>query len=98
MAAGPHCEGPAGGAAPRTTGYFERGKKGGWGETDQPGFARGWCAWAFTWDALDRLLEEEEIEIAAMSGTSAGALNGEAVKAELVQDRRTAARENLEWF
>lgn len=53
---------------------------------------------AFTWGALDRLLEEPGIEIAGMSGTSAGALNGAAVKAGLVQGSREAARENLQWL
>jgi NTE family protein len=36
---------------------------------------------AFTWGVLDRLLEEEDLEIAGISGTSAGALNGAALKA-----------------
>ncbi|MBT8460142.1 MAG: patatin-like phospholipase family protein, partial [Boseongicola sp.] len=36
---------------------------------------------AFTWGVLDRLLEDAEIEISGMSGTSAGALNGAALKA-----------------
>src|SRR6266851_7142363 len=31
---------------------------------------------AFTWGVLDRLLEEESLEIQAVSGTSAGAMNG----------------------
>lgn len=31
---------------------------------------------AFTWGVLDRLLEEESLEIEAMTGTSAGAMNG----------------------
>ena len=31
---------------------------------------------AFTWGVLTRLLEDERIEIRAISGTSAGALNG----------------------
>ena len=31
---------------------------------------------AFTWGVLDRLLESDRIEIAAISGTSAGAMNG----------------------
>ena len=35
---------------------------------------------AFTWGALDRLLEEDWLEIAAISGASAGALNGAALK------------------
>jgi len=38
---------------------------------------------AFTWGALTRLLEDSEIEIAAVSGTSAGALNGAALVAGL---------------
>jgi NTE family protein len=53
---------------------------------------------AFTWGALDRLLEEPELEIAAISGTSAGALNGAALKAGLARGSREAARENLEWL
>lgn len=53
---------------------------------------------AFTWGALDRLLEEDRIEIAAISGTSAGALNGAALKAGLAQGSRSLARENLEWL
>lgn len=51
---------------------------------------------AFTWGALDRLLEEEWLEIAAISGTSAGALNAAAVKAGLAlapgAEGRQAAR------
>ena len=53
---------------------------------------------AFTWGVLDRLLDEEEIEIAAISGTSAGALNGAALKAGLVSGGREGARENLDWL
>jgi NTE family protein len=53
---------------------------------------------AFTWGVLDRLLEEEEIEIAAISGTSAGALSGAALKAGFDRGGREAARENLDWF
>ena len=53
---------------------------------------------AFTWGALDRLLEEDWIEIAAISGTSAGALNGAALKAGLARGSREAARENLAWL
>lgn len=51
---------------------------------------------AFTWGVLDRLLEEEGIEIAAISGTSAGALNGAVLKAGLVRGGRPAAREALD--
>ncbi|SDE11495.1 patatin-like phospholipase family protein [Limimaricola pyoseonensis] len=53
---------------------------------------------AFTWGALDRLLAERDIEIAAISGTSAGAMNAAVLKAGLVRGGRDAARANLEWF
>ena len=53
---------------------------------------------AFTWGALDRLLEEEEFEIAAISGTSAGALNAAALKAGLVGGGREGAKEQLDWI
>ena len=53
---------------------------------------------AFTWGVLDRLLEDETIEIAGISGTSAGALNGAALKAGLVMGGRAGARENLDWL
>ncbi|MFC7704951.1 patatin-like phospholipase family protein [Plastorhodobacter daqingensis] len=53
---------------------------------------------AYTWGVLDRLLEEDWIEIAGISGTSAGALNGAALKAGLSAGGRTAARETLEWL
>ena len=51
---------------------------------------------AFTWGVLDRLLEEDWLEIAGVSGTSAGALNGAALKAGLVRGGRGAAREKLD--
>ena len=53
---------------------------------------------AFTWGVLDRLLQEEDIEIAAISGTSAGAMNGAALKAGLISGGREGARENLAWL
>lgn len=53
---------------------------------------------AYTWGVLDRLLEEDDLEIAAISGTSAGALNGAALKAGLVAGGPTAARANLDWL
>ncbi|KMW57228.1 Ferredoxin reductase [Candidatus Rhodobacter oscarellae] len=53
---------------------------------------------AFTWGVLDRLLEQDDLEIASISGTSAGALNGAAVKAGLVRGDRKAAKENLAWL
>jgi len=39
---------------------------------------------AFTWGVLDRLLEEPDLEICGMSGTSAGALNGAALKSGMI--------------
>ena len=53
---------------------------------------------AFTWGVLDRLLEGDEVEIAAMSCTSAGTLNGAAVKSGLASGGREAAREKLDWL
>lgn len=50
---------------------------------------------AFTWGVLDRLLREEWLEIAAISGTSAGALNGAALKSGWVADGRDGARASL---
>ena len=47
---------------------------------------------AFTWGVLDRLLQEKDVEIAAISGTSAGALNGAALKAGYAQGGRDGAR------
>ncbi|MFV0491960.1 MAG: patatin-like phospholipase family protein [Pseudorhodobacter sp.] len=51
---------------------------------------------AFTWGVLDRLLEEPGIEIAGISGTSAGALNGAALKEGLVSGGADAARKRLD--
>ena len=51
---------------------------------------------AFTWGVLDRLTREDDIEIAAISGTSAGALNGAALKQGLLSGGPAAARKELE--
>lgn len=51
---------------------------------------------AFTWGVLDRLLDEEDIEVAGISGTSAGALNGAAFKAGIVHGGREGARQMLD--
>ena len=51
---------------------------------------------AFTWGVLDRLLQEDDLEIAGISGTSAGALNGAALKAGLLAGGREAARKQLD--
>lgn len=56
---------------------------------------------AFSWGVLDRLLQDDSVEIAAISGTSAGALNGAAVKAGMSSAPgaagRQAARDNLDY-
>ncbi len=51
---------------------------------------------AFTWGVLDRLLQDDGIEIAALSGTSAGALNAAALKAGMVSGGRDGARALLD--
>ncbi len=53
---------------------------------------------AFTWGVLDRILEDDDIEVAAISGTSAGALNAAAFKAGMIVDGRDGARANLDWL
>ncbi|QFU08450.1 Patatin-like phospholipase [Rhodobacteraceae bacterium THAF1] len=53
---------------------------------------------AFTWGVLDRLLDCEKLEIAGISGTSAGALNGAAFKAGMATGGRDGARANLAWL
>ncbi len=53
---------------------------------------------AFTWGVLDRLLQEDDIEIAAISGTSAGALNAAALKAGMVQGGAKGARAAPRWM
>ena len=53
---------------------------------------------AFTWGVLDRILEDDRIEIAAVSGTSAGALNGAALKSGLLEDGAAGAKAKLDWL
>ncbi len=53
---------------------------------------------AFTWGVLCKLLQDEDIEIAAISGTSAGALNAAALKSGWVAGDREGALANLEWL
>jgi len=53
---------------------------------------------AFTWGVLDRLLDDEDIEIAGISGTSAGAMNGAAFKSGWLEGGRDGARANLDWL
>jgi len=53
---------------------------------------------AFTWGVLDRLLDEERLEIAAVSGTSAGAMNATALVQGLAAGGPKAAQELLRRF
>ncbi|MDA8586117.1 patatin-like phospholipase family protein [Rhodobacteraceae bacterium] len=50
---------------------------------------------AFTWGVVDRLLQDDGIQIAGISGTSAGALNAAAIKSGLVEGGPEAARVRL---
>lgn len=50
---------------------------------------------AFTWGVLDRLLEEPDVEIGRISGTSAGALNGAALATGYAHDGPAGARAQL---
>ncbi|WP_084360616.1 patatin-like phospholipase family protein [Hydrogenophaga palleronii] len=53
---------------------------------------------AFTWGVLDRLLEDETLEISAISGTSAGAMNAVALAAGLMDGGREGAQRVLRQF
>ena len=53
---------------------------------------------AFTWGVLDRLLDDETLEIDAISGTSAGAMNAVAVAAGLMEGGREGAQRVLRQF
>ena len=53
---------------------------------------------AFTWGVLDRLLQDDRLEVAAISGTSAGALNGAALKSGWIEGGREGARARLDWL
>ena len=50
---------------------------------------------AFTWGVLDRLLEEPDIDVAWLSGTSAGTINAVAMASGLGKGGKPAARETL---
>lgn len=53
---------------------------------------------ALTWGVLERLLSDERIEISAISGTSAGAMNAVVLADGLERGGRDGAREALEEF
>lgn len=50
---------------------------------------------AFTWGVLDRLLEDDELEISWVSATSAGAVNAVAVASGLITGGKQAARDKM---
>ncbi len=53
---------------------------------------------AFTWGALDRLLEENRLNIEGISGTSAGAMNAMMLKTGFVDGGREGAKAQLDRF
>ena len=53
---------------------------------------------AFTWGVLDRLLEDERIEIEGISGTSAGAINAAVLAQGFVRGGKEGARKALDHF
>lgn len=53
---------------------------------------------AFTWGVLDHLLEDGRVEIEALSGTSAGAMNAVVLAHGYAKDGRTGARAALAEF
>ncbi|MEO1142837.1 MAG: patatin-like phospholipase family protein, partial [Pseudomonadota bacterium] len=53
---------------------------------------------AFTWGVLDRLLEDSRIDIEAISGTSAGAINAVVMADGFMKGGREGAREALQDF
>jgi NTE family protein len=53
---------------------------------------------AFTWGVLDRLLEDETIELIGVTGTSAGAMNSVVLADGLVRGGRGGARQRLRAF
>ncbi|WP_010299635.1 patatin-like phospholipase family protein [Candidatus Odyssella thessalonicensis] len=53
---------------------------------------------AFTWGVLDRLLEEEDVEIEGISGTSAGAMNAVVLAYGYALGKQEKAKETLQSF
>ena len=62
------------------------------------GLQGGGAHGAFTWGVLDRLLEEQCLDIEAISGTSAGAMNAVVLADGLMRGGIDGARERLEAF
>jgi NTE family protein len=53
---------------------------------------------ALTWGVLDRILEDQRLEITSISGTSAGAMNAAVLADGLHKAGREGAREALHRF
>ena len=53
---------------------------------------------AFTWGVLDAILEDGRLDIEAITGTSAGAMNAVALTQGYLENGRDGAREKLEKF
>jgi len=53
---------------------------------------------AYTWGVLDRLLDEERLEVEAISGTSAGAMNAAVFADGIGRGGRAEAKRSLEMF
>lgn len=53
---------------------------------------------AFTWGVLDRLLEEDHLDLAGVSGASAGAMNAAVLVQGWARDGRHGARAELDHF
>src|SRR5581483_10482982 len=53
---------------------------------------------ADTWGVLDRLLEEKDLVIEGISGTSAGAMNAAMLVSGYMKNGREGAKEQLEEF
>ncbi len=53
---------------------------------------------AFEWGVLDRLLEEEDLEIRAVTAASAGAMNAVCLAQGLIDDGKAGARKRLDSF
>ena len=62
------------------------------------GLQGGGAHGAFTWGVLDRLFEEDEIEIVGTSGTSAGAMNAAVMAYGLAIGGKAGARDKLAEF
>jgi NTE family protein len=53
---------------------------------------------AFTWGMLDNLLEDSRLDIGAITGTSAGAMNAVVLAEGYLEGGRAGARKNLARF